>query len=55
MTLIPLSLYFSDSGFVKVKLGLARGKKGYDKRATMAERDNKREVDRALKERSRRE
>jgi SsrA-binding protein len=53
MTLVPLSLYFSETGYVKVKLGLARGKKGYDKRATMAERDNKREVDRALKERSR--
>lgn len=53
MTLVPLSLYFSETGFVKVKLGLARGKKGYDKRATLAERDNKREVDRALKERSR--
>jgi SsrA-binding protein len=53
MTLIPLSIYFSESGLVKVELGLARGKKTYDKRASMAERDHKRDLDRALKERSR--
>jgi SsrA-binding protein len=53
MTLIPLSIYFSESGLVKVELGLVRGKKTYDKRASMAERDHKRDLDRALKERSR--
>ena len=53
MTLVPLNLYFSDNGLVKVGLGLAKGKKDYDKRATMAERDSKREIQRALKDRSR--
>jgi SsrA-binding protein len=53
MTLVPLSLYFSPAGLVKVELGIARGKKGYDKRASMAARDSRREVERALKERSR--
>ncbi len=50
--LVPLSLYFSEKGLVKVELGLARGKKNYDKRNTMAERDSKREVERALKQRN---
>jgi SsrA-binding protein len=53
MTLVPLSLYFSETGLVKVQLGLARGKKGYDKRDAMAARDHRREVERALKERNR--
>ncbi len=50
LTLIPLSLYFKNSR-VKLELGLCKGKKLYDKRATMAERDAKRDIDRALKER----
>ncbi|MDR0349951.1 MAG: SsrA-binding protein SmpB [Coriobacteriales bacterium] len=53
MTLVPLKLYFSESGLVKAELGLARGKKNYDKRASMAARDSRREVERALKERNR--
>ena len=51
-SLIPLSLYFKGSK-VKVEVGLCKGKKLYDKRADMAKRDAKREMDRALKERSR--
>lgn len=51
-TLVPLRLYFSTSGLVKVELGLARGKKLYDKRDAMAERDSKREIERALKDRT---
>jgi len=47
-SLIPLSVYFLGSK-VKVELGLARGKKAYDKRETIAERDAKRNMDRALK------
>jgi SsrA-binding protein len=47
LTLVPLSLYFSD-GWAKVELGLARGKKSYDKRQDMAERDANREINRAL-------
>jgi SsrA-binding protein len=53
MTLVPIKLYFSESGLAKLELGLARGKKNYDKRASMAVRDSRREVERALKERSR--
>ena len=49
-TLIPLSLYFK-KGRVKVELGLCKGKKLYDKRATAAARDAKRDIDRALKSR----
>jgi SsrA-binding protein len=53
MTLTPLSLYFNEAGRVKVELGLARGKKDYDKRATLAARDSRREIERALKARNR--
>ena len=53
MALVPLNMYFSTNGLVKLELALARGKKLYDKRASMAERDSKREIERALKMRSR--
>ncbi len=53
MALVPVKIYFKDNSLVKVELAVARGKKLYDKRASMAERDNRREVERALKERSR--
>jgi len=46
LTLVPLSLYFSD-GWAKVELGLARGKKSYDKRQDLAKRDADREIARA--------
>ncbi|MDH6239095.1 SsrA-binding protein SmpB [Aurantimicrobium minutum] len=46
-TLIPLSLYFND-GRAKVELALAKGKKEYDKRQTLRERQDKREADRAI-------
>ena len=49
-SLIPLSVYFRGPR-VKLELGLARGKKLYDKRASAASRDAKREMDRALKTR----
>ena len=51
LTLVPLSIYFSD-GWAKVELGLARGKKAYDKRESMAKRDSDREITRALGRRS---
>jgi SsrA-binding protein len=51
LTLVPLSLYFAD-GWAKVELGLARGKKAYDKRNDLAERDANREITRALGRRS---
>lgn len=46
-TLIPLSMYFSD-GRAKVELALAKGKKDYDKRQALRERQDKREADRAI-------
>ncbi|MFV0412285.1 MAG: SsrA-binding protein SmpB [Oscillospiraceae bacterium] len=48
LTLIPLAMYFKNSR-VKVELGLCKGKKLYDKRASAAERDAKRDMDRAVK------
>ncbi|HEX3708112.1 MAG TPA: SsrA-binding protein SmpB [Mycobacteriales bacterium] len=45
LTLVPLSLYFKD-GKVKVEIALARGKRAYDKRQTMATRDAQREIER---------
>ena len=52
ISVIPLSLYFKGSK-VKMEIGLARGKKNYDKRNDMAQREAKRSIDRALKERNR--
>ena len=52
LTLIPLSMYFKDS-LVKLELGLAKGKKLYDKRESSARRDADREMDRTIKERNR--
>ena len=46
-TLIPLSIYFSD-GRAKVELAVAKGKKNYDKRHDMAERDSRREIQKAF-------
>ena len=51
-TLIPLSLYFKGSR-VKVKVGLCKGKKLYDKRADAAKRDAQSTIDRAMKQRTR--
>ncbi|WP_406045290.1 SsrA-binding protein SmpB [Micromonospora sp. NBC_00898] len=47
LTLVPLSMYFAN-GWAKVELGLARGRKSYDKRQAMAERDANREIAREL-------
>ena len=52
-TLVPLSLYFK-KGIVKVELGLARGKKVYDRRKEIEERDRKRDIEREVRERQRR-
>lgn len=49
LTIVPLQLYFT-RGKVKLQLGIAKGKKLYDKRDDIAERDAKREIDRKLKE-----
>ncbi len=52
-TLVPLRLYFSPRGQAKLELAIARGKKSYDKRQTIAERDARREIDRARRSRDR--
>lgn len=51
MTLVPLSMYINEDGRAKVKLAVARGKKLYDKRQTIAKRDAARDIDRKMKER----
>ena len=51
-TLIPISMYFKDSR-VKLQVGLCKGKKLYDKRDDMAKRTANRDIERAMKERSR--
>ena len=52
MTIVPLSLYFSD-GYAKVEIALATGKRQYDKRQSIAARESKREAERALAARNR--
>ncbi|MGZ6299969.1 MAG: SsrA-binding protein SmpB [Candidatus Limnocylindria bacterium] len=51
-TLVPLKLYIRN-GMAKLEIGIARGKKAYDKRRTIAERDARRELERVTKERVR--
>ncbi|TKS60011.1 MAG: SsrA-binding protein [Nitrospira sp.] len=51
LTLIPLRIYFSKRGQAKVELGLAKGKKQYDRRESIKTREASRDVERALKER----
>jgi SsrA-binding protein len=48
-TLVPLRMYFTKRGLAKIELALAQGKKQYDKRKTITERAQKREVDRSMK------
>lgn len=50
MTLVPLVMYFNDRGIVKLKLGVAKGKKNYDKRASDAKRDWARQKQRLLRQ-----
>ncbi|MCL6562163.1 MAG: SsrA-binding protein SmpB [Firmicutes bacterium] len=52
-TLVPVRMYFDQHGRAKVALAVARGKKVYDKRQSIAQRDAMRQIDRALKERRR--
>jgi SsrA-binding protein len=53
LTLVPLALYFID-GRAKIELGLARGKRTYDKRQALRERQDRREADRAMSQRTNR-
>lgn len=51
VSLIPLKIYFIENGKAKVELGLARGKKLHDKRASLKEKQSDREMERALRKR----
>ena len=53
MTLVPLRLYFDKHGRAKLSLAVARGKKQYDKRQSLHEREAQRHIDRVMKERTR--
>lgn len=48
-TIVPYRLYFTDRGFAKLEVALAQGKKAFDKRESIKERDNKRDLDRLKK------
>ncbi|MEX8547107.1 MAG: SsrA-binding protein SmpB [Mucilaginibacter sp.] len=48
-TIVPLAIFINDHGFAKIEIGLAQGKKTFDKRETMKERDSKIEMDRVMK------
>lgn len=49
LTIIPLRLFINDKGYAKLIIALAKGKKLYDKRETIKDRDNKRDLDRIKK------
>jgi SsrA-binding protein len=49
LTIVPYRLYFTERGFAKLEIALAQGKKAFDKRETIKERDNKRDLDRLKK------
>lgn len=53
LALVPLEMYFDEHNRVKLQVGVGRGKKSYDKRADMARKQQDRDIQRALKERSR--
>ncbi len=49
LTIIPLRLFLTDKGWAKLEIALCKGKKNYDKREVMKERDTKRDLDRVKK------
>lgn len=49
LTIVPLNLFLNDRGLAKINIALAKGKKLYDKRNTIKDRDNKRDLDRVKK------
>jgi SsrA-binding protein len=52
LTIIPVKLFINDKGLAKLEIAIARGKKAYDKRHTLREKEDKREMDRQFKSRS---
>ena len=53
MAVVPTQMYFKENSLVKVEIAVARGKKIHDKRQSIAERDQQRDIQRALKEKNR--
>ena len=49
ITIIPIKVFFNERGFAKVEIALARGKKQYDKRESLKQKDAQREIARAMK------
>jgi SsrA-binding protein len=49
LTIVPYRIFFAESGFAKCEIALARGKKSFDKRETIKERDVQRDLDRTRK------
>lgn len=49
LTIVPLRLFLNEKGYAKIDIGLAKGKKIYDKRESLKEGDSKRDIDRAMK------
>jgi SsrA-binding protein len=49
LTIVPLRLFINENGYAKLDIALAKGKKLYDKRETIKDRDNKRSLDRIKK------
>lgn len=49
-TIVPTKLFVNEKGLAKIEIGLARGKKNYDKRQSLREKEDKRSIDRAMKE-----
>ncbi|MCF8273200.1 MAG: SsrA-binding protein SmpB [Flavobacteriaceae bacterium] len=49
LTIVPLKLFINEKGYAKIDIALAKGKKLYDKRETIKDRDNKRDLDRVKK------
>ncbi len=48
-TIVPLRIFISEKGFAKIVIGIGKGKKSYDKRQTIKEREDKRNIDRLFK------
>ena len=48
-TIVPLRIFINERGYAKIEIALAQGKKDFDKRETLKERDSKRELDRVMK------
>ena len=50
LTIIPTKLFITEKGLAKLEIGLSKGKKTYDKRHTLKEKEDKRDIDRAMKQ-----